>query len=918
MIKLKFKAPGPAASAPAASPAAATKEILSGVVPALVTTEKPQHSESELFCVCRRPYVEGEFMFACDGDCGAWFHPACLLGKSMDAAEFGSKVSKFVCQNCSGTGKAVATWKAEAREGRDGKERTTQIDPSQILERKKSLRALNATGGTAKVTDSGLQLAVDYFALVERHADLIRPAPYPSLASGYDLTVDDLRERGLPYPLLIRSTVGMGLRIPESLTAREVVDYLGPDYPMAVIDVPFQAAEEMSLDQFASYLETPEKDRTRVLNSISVEFSGTPLADLVTRPRILEDLDWEALGVWGDGMSEGEKPRQIALYWLCGAKGSYTDFHLDFGGTSVFYAPVSGKKTFLFLPPEPAILAAYQVWTSSPDQHTIFLPSLIPRKVLDEAGGCIQMSVEPGQCLFIPGGWIHAVLTPEDSSIVGGNFLHLPAARLQIQVAELEEQSGVKKQFRLPGGHSWTWRAAAFFLEKLQNGERFGTAEIRGLKSLASWVLERSAEIRRLEASSDPEDRERAVEERKLIPKEIGRTKRLGKDIKDEVKRAKEEGRIGLLQGLGIQGMEEVEKKPAEEESGAELFDLDAGDWVPAKDEASAKVDPEIDAAVEGALFDLDAGDWIPANDEAPTKVDPDIDAAVEGALFDLDAGDWISAEKKKEELKPSPPKFTLKFKAAVPAPPVVSAALPKVAMEPSSSSSSYNSFSAFSTKDSPVVGLDSDSGDSVPPAPLDIPAPAKPTERPAAKPSKSSKLKKRPRASSLSSEDLSKFRGDESESFGSASDAASQSELSDLAAGELSEDEEMGFKPKPKKAKRAFQGMDITVKPAVSAPPAAKTASSGPAPPKKKKKASSAQPAARPAKPQPKAEPEPTMPQLGLIGLQMAKQRAAEAAAAEQAKQAAAKKGSVFDRLKNKASKLGRGDYVRGKKATN
>ena len=42
----------------------------------------------------------------------------------------------------------------------------------------------------------------------------------------------------------------------------------------------------------------------------------------------------------------------------------------------------------------------------------------------DAAAGGVRVSVSAGETLLIPGGWPHAVVTPEDSVVVGGNFLH--------------------------------------------------------------------------------------------------------------------------------------------------------------------------------------------------------------------------------------------------------------------------------------------------------------------------------------------------------------------------------------------------------------------------------------------------------------------------------------------------------------
>jgi hypothetical protein len=44
-----------------------------------------------------------------------------------------------------------------------------------------------------------------------------------------------------------------------------------------------------------------------------------------------------------------------------------------------------------------------------------------------------MVTLEVGSTFFIPSGWIHAVYTPEDSLVFGGNFLHSFAIEKQIR-----------------------------------------------------------------------------------------------------------------------------------------------------------------------------------------------------------------------------------------------------------------------------------------------------------------------------------------------------------------------------------------------------------------------------------------------------------------------------------------------------
>lgn len=43
-------------------------------------------------------------------------------------------------------------------------------------------------------------------------------------------------------------------------------------------------------------------------------------------------------------------------------KNCYTDFHIDFGGTSVWYHILRGKKVFWLIPPTPLNMELYEQW----------------------------------------------------------------------------------------------------------------------------------------------------------------------------------------------------------------------------------------------------------------------------------------------------------------------------------------------------------------------------------------------------------------------------------------------------------------------------------------------------------------------------------------------------------------------------
>ena len=54
-------------------------------------------------------------------------------------------------------------------------------------------------------------------------------------------------------------------------------------------------------------------------------------------------------------------------------KGSYTDFHIDFGGTSVWYHVFSGEKHFYLIRPTPGNISLYERWMRLSTQSETFL-----------------------------------------------------------------------------------------------------------------------------------------------------------------------------------------------------------------------------------------------------------------------------------------------------------------------------------------------------------------------------------------------------------------------------------------------------------------------------------------------------------------------------------------------------------------
>lgn len=83
----------------------------------------------------------------------------------------------------------------------------------------------------------------------------------------------------------------------------------------------------------------------------------------------------------------------MAHYCLMSAAGSYTDFHADFGGSSVWYHVLRGRKVFLLIPPTVPNFVQYQRWYAE-GRTDAFLP--------ERVNGCVRVEVLAGHTLLIP------------------------------------------------------------------------------------------------------------------------------------------------------------------------------------------------------------------------------------------------------------------------------------------------------------------------------------------------------------------------------------------------------------------------------------------------------------------------------------------------------------------------------------
>uniref|UniRef100_A0A3Q0RFE1 [histone H3]-dimethyl-L-lysine(36) demethylase n=1 Tax=Amphilophus citrinellus TaxID=61819 RepID=A0A3Q0RFE1_AMPCI len=263
---------------------------------------------------------------------------------------------------------------------------------------------------------------------------------------GKDFTFEYIQREGLRDPIIFKTTDGLGI---ENYSLRRIVD---------VMDVNTQKGIEMSMAQWRRYYETPPSEREKLYNVISLEFSHTRLENLVKRPASVDCIDWVD-NMWPRHLKERQRDSTNAIidmhypkvqkYCLMSVQGCFTDFHIDFGGTSVWYHILRGGKVFWLIPPSPQNLEMYENWVLSGKQGDIFLG--------DKCHDCQRIELHQGNTFIIPSGWIHAVYTPEDTLVFGGNFLHSFNIPMQLNIYTIEDRTRVPAKFRYPFYYEMCW-----------------------------------------------------------------------------------------------------------------------------------------------------------------------------------------------------------------------------------------------------------------------------------------------------------------------------------------------------------------------------------------------------------------------------------------------------------------------------
>ncbi|XP_032893070.1 lysine-specific demethylase PHF2 [Amblyraja radiata] len=404
-----------------------------------------------VYCICRLPYDVTRFMIECDA-CKDWFHGSCVSVEEDEAPD----IDIYHCPNCE------------------------KIHGQSTMKKKRQKNEPIHAVDIIRPVQNGSQMFIKE----------LRSRTFPSAEeviqrlTGTQLSFGYLEENGFTGPILVAKKDGLGLSLPPlTFSVSDLENYVGPDRVIDVVDVTKQKTCKLTIKEFVDYYYSA--NRKRVLNVINFEFSDTKMSSLVEAPDVVKKLSWVD-NVWQDD-SLFEKPK-VTKYCQIGVKDSYTDFHIDSGGSSVWYHLLRGEKIFYLIKSTTANLALYERWSSSSNQSEMFFA--------DQVDKCYKCNVKQGHSLFIPSGWIYATLTPVDCLAFGGHFLHSLNIEMQLRAYEVEKRLKIGSLIKFSNFEVICWYVGKYLLETLKGLHKSGKQPpsylVQGAKALngafRSWT----------------------------------------------------------------------------------------------------------------------------------------------------------------------------------------------------------------------------------------------------------------------------------------------------------------------------------------------------------------------------------------------------------------------------------------------
>uniref|UniRef100_A0A0K0G382 JmjC domain-containing protein n=1 Tax=Strongyloides venezuelensis TaxID=75913 RepID=A0A0K0G382_STRVS len=297
----------------------------------------------------------------------------------------------------------------------------------------------------SKITIRGYEFL--NFSNAMTNETFLRPDMYKIINDDEELDKNYFREETCDVPILfLSSKAQLGIQCKEInyKNFQVIEDNCSKNYKCSVIIDNKPGTTEMTLSEVLENMKVEYSKRKHIYNFLSLNYTFTELENVFKCPTFVTELDL-AISNWPDVLKIAQIKcdcdngifieKLIPMTWnycTISAKGSYTDFHIDFGGSNVWISVIFGKKTFWIIPPTDYNIAAFELYLKDSYSKKKFFGFC--------AADCCKITLIGGQSFFLPAGWIHAVYTEEDTLMIGGNFITSAALETHIKILKSEQR----------------------------------------------------------------------------------------------------------------------------------------------------------------------------------------------------------------------------------------------------------------------------------------------------------------------------------------------------------------------------------------------------------------------------------------------------------------------------------------------
>ena len=224
-------------------------------------------------------------------------------------------------------------------------------DTMAAMDQKRASRKKKLQDGTVAWAAAEMQIeGVRSFDLEEKLASKSRyPAGFVKTMLGKEVSVAHFQKEGFNNPIHVPDKTDLDLKMPsaagKTFGVQDIRSAVGSRRCVDVIDCRTQKNLTMTMKDWHRYFEEEKEARTSILNVISLEFSNTKLDSQVSSPRVVRQLDWidkawprhlKDMQTEATNTVEDMMYPKVQKYCLMSVEKCYTDFHIDFGGSSVW------------------------------------------------------------------------------------------------------------------------------------------------------------------------------------------------------------------------------------------------------------------------------------------------------------------------------------------------------------------------------------------------------------------------------------------------------------------------------------------------------------------------------------------------------------------------------------------------------